>query len=414
MEKKSIKSPPIACFARYVLTALVFALAYPGHAQDDGLLGEGRLIRQLPNSVRSSLTPTNPILTPEASEKVALLGPVDEANYLVGPGDVFYVSAGTETFLAPVGPDGSVLIDGLPPIMVVKKSLAEAKRTISEKMVRYFKGGSIHVALSAAKTFQVSVTGAINTPGVYTVPAGATLSTVETLAGRVALSGSHRVSIHSITGKKKDYDLGAYYRGLNLDDNPYLAQGDLVVFKEVDYSRPLIYVRANRLLRVIELEPADNLQSLIARAGNYKDTIDWQSVNVYEDDRLVESIPRSQSRAYTPKAGTTIEAQAAKLKVFVSGTVISPGQFDYDASKSTFDYMALAGITTNTGRVSRVDIMDAFGNVKNINPTTFYPKPGDHIMVSRSFEAKFRDYVLITAAISQLAVAIATFMVLTQ
>jgi protein involved in polysaccharide export with SLBB domain len=398
------------------LTALVLVVvgANLGHAQEEGLLGEGRLIRQLPANVRSSLTPTNSILNPDANTMISLLGPIDEATYLVGPGDVFYVAAGTETFLAPVGPDGSVLVEGIPPIPVAKKSLADAKRSIAERMGRYYKSGSIHVALSTAKTFQVSVTGAINAPGVFTVPVGATLSILEKLAGGVALSGSHRVSIHSADGKKKDVDLGAYYRGLNLNDNPFLSQGDLIVFQEVDYTRPLIYVRANRALRVLELEPGDNLQSVIRRAGNYKDTADWESANIYESDRLVETISRSKASGYTPKAGTTVEAQATKLKVFVSGTVIAPGQFDYDASKSTLDYMAVAGVTTNTGSVSRVKIMDSQGKVQDVNPNTFIPKPGDHIMVSRSFEAKFRDYVILTVAISQLAVAVATFRALNE
>jgi hypothetical protein len=35
-------------------------------------------------------------------------------------------------------------------------------------------------------------------------------------------------------------------------------------------------------------------------------------------------------------------------------------------------------------------------------------------MVSRSFEAKFRDYVILTVAISQLAVAVATFRALNE
>jgi len=406
---------------RRFLTAFQVALALGAlplpliaTAQEEGLVGESRLMRQLPQQTRSTSALALPSPLSENTKQLALLGPVDEAAYVVGPGDEFFVAAGALTLMAPVGPDGFVLIDGVPPVNVSKMPLGDAKRAITEAASRYYKGGPIRVSLAVAKSFQVSVTGAVTTPGVYTLASGSTLSALEKIADGITQSGSYKVTIHSSRGQKTDYDLGGYYRGTTLDGNPLLSQGDIVVFHDVDQSRPTVFVRAGKSARLLELEPDDNLQTVVSRAGNFKDSVDWQSVSVYEGDKRIESVSRAQAASYKPKAGTVIEAHASKLKVFISGTVMVPGSLDYDASKSTLDYMAQAGLTTNSGPVSRAVILDSRGKSTNVDPAHYIPKPGDHIVVPRSFEARLRDYVGIMTAVGSLAVAIATFMVLTE
>jgi protein involved in polysaccharide export with SLBB domain len=100
------------------------------------------------------------------------------------------------------------------------------------------------------------------------------------------------------------------------------------------------------------------------------------------------------------------------MYVFVGGTVITPGAIAYNPTFTVLDYIAKAGITVNTGSADRVVILDAMGQSRQVNARKEAPKPGDHILVPRSFEAKTRDYVGLTAAVSSLAVAIATFLVL--
>ena len=348
----------------------------------------------------------------QQAEKTAMFGVVEENTYIVGPGDVFYVAVGTQNFDTPVGPDGNVIIASFPPIMVGGKTLTEAKKILAEKLARYYKAGGIYIALSGAKKFQVSITGAVNNPGTYSAMPGSRISSAIFSAGGVSRQASHQVTVRHASGKTEKFDLSNYYRDGNLKQNPYLSQGDEIFVAGIDYSAPLVYVQNEKGVRHVQLAPGDDLESLVARAYDFEKARDWDNVNIYKDGRFVQKIQRAEGRGYKPEAGTTLEVRATQTFVYVGGTVITPGAIVYNPTYTVLDYIAKAGITVNTGSPDRVLILDAMGNSREVNARKEAPKPGDHIMVPRSLEAKSRDYIQLTATISSLAVAIATFLVL--
>jgi protein involved in polysaccharide export with SLBB domain len=390
-------------------------LCHAGFGQEFGEVGEGpSLSIEDPDreSQAAEMAGSKERDLSQSSGAPAMFGVVDDATYIVGPGDVFYVAFGTKNFDTPVGPDGNVIVASFPPILVGNKSLAEAKKILSEKLSRYYKAGGIYVTLSGAKKFQVSVTGAINQPGMYVATAGSRVSNVIQSAGGVSRQASHQVVLRHASGESEKVSLGAYYRDGNLSQNPYLSQGDQVFVAGIDYSAPFVYVQNEKGNRLVQLLPDDDLESLVARASDFEKAKDWDHVNIYKDGVFLEKITRSSGRVYSPKNGTTLEVRATQLYVFVGGTVITPGAIRYNPTFTALDYIAKAGITINTGNADRVTVIDAQGRAREINAKIETPKPGDHILVPRSYEAKTRDYVGLTASVSSLAVAIATFLVL--
>ncbi len=341
-----------------------------------------------------------------------MFGVIDENAYMVGPGDVFYVAMGTLSFDTPVGPDGYIVIQSFPPVLVGNKSLAEAKKALLEKLGRYFKAGGIYVALSGAKKFQVSITGMVSQPGFYIASAGSRLSSVIQSAGGLTPQASLQVTIHRTSGKTDKINLATYYRDGDLSQNPYVSQGDQVLVAGIDYATPYVNVQNDKGTRLVQLLAGDNLEDVVERATGFEKTKDWDHVNIYRDGKFVQKVERLDSRTFSPQSGTTLEVRATQLYVFIGGTVIAPGAILYNPTYSMLDYIAKAGITINTGDASRVMVMDKSGNVRKVDAKREAPKPGDHIIVPRSFEAKARDYIALTAAISSLAVAIATFLVL--
>jgi protein involved in polysaccharide export with SLBB domain len=346
------------------------------------------------------------------AEAPAMFDAVDEKTYLVGPGDIFYIALGTDDFDTPVGPDGNVIIQNFPPIPVGGKTLAEAKTVLAEKMKRYFKAGGIYIALSAAKKFQVSITGAVNVPGMYIAAPGYRLSNAIQSAGGVARHASHQVILKHASGKTETFNLGGYYRNGDMEQNPTVSQGDQIFLPGIDYSAPYVYVQSEKGLRLLQLSAEDDLESLVARASDYQRANDWDHVNVYREGKFVEKVLRSNGRGYTPQNGTTLEVRSTQLYVFIAGTVIAPGAVPYNPTFSMLDYVARTGITVNTGDVDKIVVLDAAGKVRKVNAKTEAPQPGDHIYVPRSGEAKTRDYIGLTAAISGLAITIATFLLL--
>jgi protein involved in polysaccharide export with SLBB domain len=325
----------------------------------------------------------------QGNEAPPMFGVVDEASYIVGPGDIFYVAVGTQNFDTPVGPDGTVIVASFPPIPVNNKTLAEAKKILSDKLQRYYKAGGIYIALSGSRVSDVILS-----------------------ADGTSRQASHQITLRHASGKTEKFSLAGYYRDGDLSQNPYLAQGDQVFVTGIDYSQPIVYVQNEKGVRVVQLTNGDDLESVVSRASDFTKAKDWDHVNVYKDGKFREKVLRSNGRSFKPEGGTTLEVRATQLYVFVGGTVLSPGSIVYNPTFTILDYIAKAGITQNTGDSRRVVVLDAAGERRSVDAKTESPRPGDHIIVPRSYEAKARDYITIMVSLGSLAVAVVTFQAL--
>lgn len=393
-------------------------LATQGFAQEYGGLGEA--VPELPRGVDREV-PTTEIAAPleertvgRVAEASPMFEVVDEDAYIVGPGDVLYISVGTRSFNVLIGPDGAAVVQTYPPVEVAGKSLKEARRVISQKLKQYYKASGIYVALAEAKKFQVSVTGAVNDPGMYVASAGARLSNVIRSAGGLTRQASYQATLRHADGKEITIDLGAYYRDGDLKQNPYLAQGDHILISAIDYSKPLAYVQNERGTRAVQLEATDDLESVVARSIDFENAKDWDHVNVFREGRFVEQVDRVNAKGYKLPPGTTVEVRAKQLVVFVGGTVVAPGSYPYNPTFTILDYVAKSGIHLSTGSATRVKLIDAQGNYRKVDANKESPRPGDHILVPRSLEAKVRDYIGLMTAVASLAIGVATLVAINQ
>jgi protein involved in polysaccharide export with SLBB domain len=337
---------------------------------------------------------------------------VDENAYIVGPGDILYVAMGTRGYKVMISPDGAAIIDGFPPVNVAGKSLAQARKQLLQTYQRYYKGGGVQIALAQAKTFQVSVTGAVNVPGMYALPPGSRLSNAIRAANGVSRSASQRVVIRNAAGEEKTVDLGGYYRDGELANNPYLSQGDHVFMSEIDFSKPAVYVQSEKGTRAVQIAPDDNIEAVVARSVDFENAADWDHLNVFQNGRLVKRVDRAAARDYMPPAGSTIEVRSTQMLVFVGGAVLAPAAYPYNPTFTILDYISRAGITYNTADARSSFVIDAKGDSRKVNANKESPRPGDHIIVPRSTEAKARDWVNLTASVSGLIISIVSLSIL--
>jgi protein involved in polysaccharide export with SLBB domain len=342
----------------------------------------------------------------------AVFEPVDEKAYIVGPGDMLYVAMGIQSYKLIVSPDGSVIIDGFPPVKVSGKTLAEARTLLLQTFRRYYKGGDIFIALAQGKQYQVSVTGAVGAPGMYVAGLNSRLANVIAAAGGLSSSASQTVVIRKASGKETTVDLGAYFRDGDLSGNPYVAQGDQIYVTPVDYERGVVRVQSERGTRTVQIAPEDNVESIVLRASDFTNSLQWDHLNVFQDGRLVKRVERGEARSYLPPEGSTVEVRATQLQIFVGGAVNVPGAYPYNPTFTILDYISRAGITYNTANAKKATVIDAKGDVRKVNATKESPRPGDHIIVPRSGEAKTRDWVNLTASVSSLIISIVTLNIL--
>lgn len=178
-----------------------------------------------------------------------LEGALDEAEYTVGPGDVFRISKGgtiATSSTVTVSAEGDLVIPDVGAIRVSGLTLARAKEVAVEALQVKFVNENVAVALLEPRYFYVHVTGAVPQPGRFLasgvfrahdvlqkVYESGGRSTQLPSAERPTLDDAFRPSLRTIEIQRRDgttasADLIMYYATGDGASNPYLRDGDIV------------------------------------------------------------------------------------------------------------------------------------------------------------------------------------------
>jgi len=179
---------------------------------------------------------------------LALEGPVDADEYVVGPGDVFTVSVGGSTarqYSVSVSADGRVAVPEAGSFPAAGRSLARVRADVQAGVQRRYLNVPVDVSLATPREFFVHVSGALPEPGRHLVPAVARVSqAVEAASGRglsdlatydepattidVRWPALRNVTVESRTSGDRRVDLVRYLATGDLRANPYLSDGDRI------------------------------------------------------------------------------------------------------------------------------------------------------------------------------------------
>lgn len=346
-----------------------------------------------------------------------LFEPIDEDTYIIGPGDNFHVGTSVRFFNVTVGPEGYLVMEGLAPISVTGLTLKAARARIVEKLSRQYRGDAIQVTLSQAKRFQVLVAGFVNRPGLHAVEYGARVSHALEAAGGYSVRAARTLTLQRANGEEVVVDLRGFFVEGDLSLNPLLRQGDRIIAPEVGSDSnggKLVYLRDGPNVVAVTFVENETLEGLVSRYDNFRDARVWTGIRVYDEaGKLETEIPRDQAALHQVKPGSTLEIRYSKGLIFIGGMVMRPGYLEYNPNLTAMDYLAMAGIIVGTSDVRRISVLGSDGKKRKVDVARELLLPGDHILVPRSVEATLRDHIAIISAISSLAVAIATFVVLT-
>jgi polysaccharide biosynthesis/export protein len=246
----------------------------------------------------SSSSGTNQIFS------VPLEGPIDPDTYIVGPGDVFAVSiwgALSISVETVINPEGGVLIPNIGVAMLGNATLTEAKAIVEKTVRKKYDKTEVSFSLLAPRLFAVHVSGIVSNPGrieVYSVdradkaiymatlssglPSGAEsdLTSPSESSGFVSVTESIPVeeppismrNILVLRGKDTLYvDLLGYYATGNLEYNPRLLDGDIIVVPVEQLEENSISVSGGvRLPGTFEYHPNDNLAIALQVSQGFK------------------------------------------------------------------------------------------------------------------------------------------------
>lgn len=275
--------------------------------------------------------PTHP-----KAEAKALEGIIDPAEYILGPGDRLEVAVWGNielTFDLFVSPDGSISIPGVGPVQVAGISVEDAEKTVIEKSRRIYTGAQVTIKLIEIRSMKVSISGAVEEPGVYELTSIDRLSTLIFFAdgfleseekkvvkqenqaktdfgekdepereGELATLDEERrgpskrkVSIVDRTGKSTVIDYLRYERGGDLRFNPVLKDGSQVHVPLVDSNVGVVHIfGAIKSPGEYEYIDGDRLLDIVDIAGGFRADASLTDIVVqsFLDDRY-------QNRNYT-------------------------------------------------------------------------------------------------------------------
>ncbi|TFH55299.1 MAG: hypothetical protein E4G91_10925, partial [Candidatus Zixiibacteriota bacterium] len=194
---------------------------------------------------------------------------VDPRMYIVGPGDVFVIKLYGVSALpisVEVLPEGVVSLPDVGEVAVGQVTLAEAKQRITDALQTRYRDRAIGVALAKVRSFKISVTGAVEKPGIVAVSAADRVSEAVALAGGLQEKGSQRnIQLSNIDRDTLVADLAYFDATGVVNANPYLHEGQVIFVPVVSdsFNKIEIYGAVNAP-GVFEFRPGDRISDLLA------------------------------------------------------------------------------------------------------------------------------------------------------
>ncbi len=238
---------------------------------------------------------------------------VDEASYVVGPGDVFSIIIGgqaEEEQQAMVTPEGELVFPAVGAIDVSGLVLSEAKQAIKNQLSEKYVSNNISISLIRLRTFRVTVSGAVNYPGLVPVNAVDRVSDAIFMAGGLieppppfpepedprkqnpsarklkieqelseeeyeelknSVASKRHIVVKRRDGSLLKADLLKYQLSGDVEANPYLLDGDVIVVetRQKDVGEISISGAVKRP-RTLEFTSGDCIDDLIEMAHGFR------------------------------------------------------------------------------------------------------------------------------------------------
>ncbi len=358
------------------LIVLLCLVALSSFAQDFSTLPS---LNDLKKKAKSS-----PLQLPESPE---IEHPVDENVYVVGPGDVLTILVGGSEDLGGqimISPEGHLFMPSTGGIPVAGKTLAEAKKMIIEAMKSSVHTDDIQISLFRMRTFRVTVSGAVNYPGLVSVNGMSRMSDAIFMAGGLVetpppfpkpvnplelqrqlpdpddveltkeqyeelkqnIASKRNIFIKRRDGATLHADMLKYSLAGDLDANPYLVDGDVIIVPTVqdDIAKVSIsgairtpgeyeFAKGDKLIDLLELghgfaANADSSKIHIARFVNGSNRveelvveIDWS--NAAGSAKILNMPLQPDDRIFVRNLADYRERQTVEI----DGEVIYPGDY---------------------------------------------------------------------------------------
>ncbi|MFN3560504.1 MAG: SLBB domain-containing protein [Chloroherpetonaceae bacterium] len=344
--------------------------------------------------------------TSGALQAIPLEETIDAEKYVLGAGDVIEISIFTLTpitFRATVSADGALTLPNVGAIEVSGKTLASVKPELLSQLSKQYKSSSISITLQRPRTFLVTVTGAIRTPGKHVVTSVDRVDKAVLLANAPPIENNtlapalqteklnsdrlsvrlypnyapqiqpslRRIKVHRKNGEILECDLIRFFMAGDKTMNPVLQEGDVISVPNlaVEQVEKVGIYGAVQIPALYEHSPFDSLTMLFKIAHGATPNADLENVQLvrktasgFQTQRinLREILEgRAQDIPLLPNDRIQVpEKNAPRIgNVTLKGEVKFPGYFAIEEGKTTLkEIIKLAGGFTEKALITSARI----------------------------------------------------------
>jgi protein involved in polysaccharide export with SLBB domain len=283
-----------------------------------------------------------------------------------------------------VSPEGNIILSPIGLIDVGGMTLREAEGHVRDTLKSFYPRVPITLTLTGIRTIKVHLSGEVYYPGSYEVTPMDRVFDLVQMAGGFLPGGSVRnIRIRrSVTEEQWSVDLERFLQEGEIGENPRLREGDIIhvpsktnmilVRGEVHgrvspgflQQRPNIppeeEIRGAKTEIFLEYRDGDMLSQAIMRAGGLKETADLDEAYIlrnnaiWGDTVLSADLHRlfvlgDPAADISLQKGDLVEIPMDDRYVYVVGIVNNPGPIPYQANRTAYEYVGLAGGPTIEG-----------------------------------------------------------------
>ncbi len=413
----------------YWAALLVWALALPAFTQVQQVdrrlkdkVKPGRLQpeRTVQDRLREETQPDETAIFDLKTRIQPLEAAIDPDEYVVGPGDIFFISiwsAETQTLKVPVEPEGSLIIPTVGHIPANGRTLTEVRRDIVRAVKKTYLRAQVSVNLYRLRLFRVHVTGEVLAPGPYEALAvDRVADLIERASGLTTWASERNIEVRHRDGTVDYVDLYEYTKLGRLESNLTLRDGDVIYVPPIRFTSATVRLEgAVSSPGVYQLKENESLVEFLLRTGALNKEAELQTAYVRRRTNAngaVETIPvypylKQQANGHTDltlQDGDVVMVPQRTKEVYVVGAVRTPGAYAYYPNLTAMDYVGFAGSTDRAKSLSKVKVIrkDTKTELKGGNVRI---EPGDMVVVPQKQVFGVREFTTLVITVTNVLLA---------
>jgi polysaccharide export outer membrane protein len=270
----------------------------------------------------------------------------------IRPGETLDIQIAGDTALSKnytVDAAGQITLDLIGAVTVAGRTPAQVAADLQTRLSRFLKLRSVTVRPVAAAAQEVTVTGAVVTPGVVRLRPGSGLLDLLAMVGGLAPSADPSKATLVRRGEEKQLPLNieALLKG-DLAQNTPLSDGDIIQIPRRELASCQIFGEV-RQPGTKAINGSPTILDAIMECGGFTERADRTRITITRKG-LPEPIAIDLEQALAGDSGSLVTLQAgdvvqvgARLVVGVGGEVRTPGQFMVRAGGTLMEAISMAG-----------------------------------------------------------------------